>query len=381
MSSNIKNVFCAMPWVHFHTTDNGLVKACCVANITYGNINTQSFESIWKSEKINKLRAQFAEGKSDHRCNYCLHIESAGGQSIRQETLQKFKSEISISHPKPVYFDIRFSNQCNYKCRTCWHGASSLWFTDAKAIANTAGPTHIILNIAQFNSFIEKVGPLLLDAQEIYLAGGEPLITPMHYQLLQWLIANKATQCHLRYNSNVSVLKFQNHDVLLLWKQFKKVTVMASIDETNALGEYIRWGMKWNKVKDNLTILKHQKHVQMQVAPTVSLLNIANFDLFVEQLIADQLFTPNQFYINILERPLQYNIQLLSRKKKDEIAFKLTQLISKYHLSRSFTAQIQQVIKYMQLKDQSSQMPKFRAYNQKLDALRNEKMPNNGLII
>lgn len=195
--------YCLMPWIHFHVGDDGIAKACCIANIPYGNINTQSFNEIWDGEPIQRLRNKFKTGEPDKRCAQCYKLEASGGKSIRQETFDKFPdvniSVDSASTPLPIYFDIRFSNICNLKCRTCWHGASSAWFDDAKKLGTNKGQKAVIKNVADFDQFIDKLGPALKNAQEIYLAGGEPLVMEEHYRLLEWLIANNNTNAKLRY--------------------------------------------------------------------------------------------------------------------------------------------------------------------------------------
>ena len=199
--------YCLMPWIHFHVGDHGMAKACCVANIPFGNINEQSFDEIWNGDAINQLREKFAKGEKDNRCAQCYKLEDAGGKSIRQETFEKFP-HIKIdnsSQTLPIYFDIRFSNVCNFRCRTCWHGASSKWFADAKSLGRNVGEKAIIQNIQDFNSFIEKTGKALLKAEEIYFAGGEPLVTEEHYLLLSWLIEKNATQIRLRYLSLIHI--------------------------------------------------------------------------------------------------------------------------------------------------------------------------------
>uniref|UniRef100_UPI003564AAB8 SPASM domain-containing protein n=1 Tax=Ancylomarina sp. TaxID=1970196 RepID=UPI003564AAB8 len=103
---NSKAPFCLMPFIHYHVGNAGYVKACCVANITYGNCNTQLFNEIWQGGAINKLRDKFKNGESDPRCAVCLKLEEAGGKSIRQETHERFAwGNISEVNPLPIYFD------------------------------------------------------------------------------------------------------------------------------------------------------------------------------------------------------------------------------------------------------------------------------------
>lgn len=369
-----------MPWIHFHTGDDGIAKACCVANIPYGNINTESFDSIWNGKNIEQLRQKFAKGEKDKRCAHCFKLEAPGGKSIRQETFEKFGHLNVLSKPLslPVYFDIRFSNVCNFKCRTCWHGASSAWFEDAKALGSNKSAQAVIKNITDFKVFIEKIGSALVNAKEIYLAGGEPLATEEHYQLLQWLIDHNATQMKLRYNTNFSILKFKNHDVLAYWKQFKHVEIMASIDATEKLGEYIRSGMKWKKVIENHKKIHALAHIDFKIAPTVSVLNVAHIPNLYKASIQLGLIGINDMYINILERPFYYNIQIIPEQNKKEIVEKYQSFftwLAQTHPDSTIKRQFEDIIHYMCAADHSSKWPLFIAKNGALDLLRGESNP------
>ena len=81
-----------------------------------------------------------------------------------------------------------------------------------------------------------------MESKEIYIAGGEPLVTEEHYLLLEWLIKNNATNVKLRYNTNFTKLRFKDYEVLPLWSHFKHIEILASIDAVDELGSYIRSG-------------------------------------------------------------------------------------------------------------------------------------------
>jgi MoaA/NifB/PqqE/SkfB family radical SAM enzyme len=368
--------YCLMPWIHFHIGDDGMAKACCVANIPYGNINTSSFDEIWYGKKIENLRTKFAKGELDKRCAQCYKLEAAGGKSIRQETFEKFPEQNVLESPivMPIYFDIRFSNVCNLKCRTCWHGASSSWFEDSKKLGTNKGEKAIIKNIQDFQQFITQLGPALLQAKEIYIAGGEPLVTQEHYLLLEWLIDNKATNIKLRYNTNFTKLKFKNHEVLPLWNQFKHIEILASIDAVDQLGAYIRSGTDWEIIVANYNEIKKLTHISFKIAPTISVLNVSELpDLFAKCLEL-QMITEDEMYINILERPLHYNIQILPIEAKLKIKNRLANYSASLNSIKA-KSQFQEIINYMNSKDQSKHWPKFQLENGKIDTIRNERLP------
>tara|TARA_R110002050_G_scaffold141251_2_gene266347 strand:- start:51277 stop:52377 length:1101 start_codon:yes stop_codon:yes gene_type:complete len=365
-----------MPWIHFHVGDDGIAKACCVANIPFGDVNTDSFEEIWNGTKINQLRSQFKKGILDKRCAHCYKLEVSGGKSIRQETFEKYP-KVNIDNlpiANPIYFDIRFSNVCNLKCRTCWHGASSSWFEDAKALGTNKGEKAVIKNVHDFHTFIHKLGPSLLNAKEIYLAGGEPLVTEEHYLLLNWLISHKATKMKLRYNTNFTKLNYKNTSVLALWKHFESVEILASIDATKDLGNYIRSGMEWKKIVENHSKIKNLPNIHFQFSPTISVLNVNELPTLINEGMTLNMITEEDIYINILERPIHYNIQIFSPQEKLAISRNLLRFLNNTN-STKLQSQIHEILTYMNAIDQSKHWSKFEQQNKRLDLLRSEKMP------
>ncbi|MDB4088088.1 twitch domain-containing radical SAM protein [Flavobacteriales bacterium] len=383
MSQNSDKPYCLMPWIHYHVSDNGKVKACCIANIPLGNVNDDSFEEIWNGESIKNLRTKFLKGEIDKRCSGCYKLEEAGGKSIRQETFEKFPKinpkEIEVKE-KPIYFDIRFSNVCNFRCRTCWHGASSKWFQDAKKLGRNLGEKAIINNIDDFDLFISQIGEALKGAKEIYFAGGEPLVTEEHYLLLDWLIENKVTNLKLRYNTNFSILKFKNYSILNYWKQFSHVEILASVDATEKLGELIRKEFDWDLFLKNREQLSEFKNITFKLAPTISILNLAHLPQLYKTGINKGLIEPEDFYINILERPFYYNIKAfpINQKAKIEEEFELFYDWCKNNsIPNSVIISFKECISFMN----QEQLPEkywnqFLKETEVIDSLRGEKLMN-----
>ncbi len=368
---------CLMPFIHYHISNNGLAKACCVANITYGNANKQTLAEIWDGENIKELRTKFSKNEMDGRCFVCHKIEASGGKSIRQETFEKFDYRKIEEDPKlPIYFDIRFSNVCNFRCRTCWHGASSKWFNDAKSLNTNIGKKAIIKNINDLEYFLASSGEALLGAEEFYFAGGEPLVTEEHYQLLEWLVQNKATNSRLRYNTNFSKLGFKDYNLMELWSNFKEVEILASIDASNTLGEYIRKDMNWTEILENRKLIEAHPFIKFKIAPTVSIYNVFQIPELYEECLQLKMIGANDLYINILERPSYFNIQILPKDLKLKVTEKYLE-----HMDTKKPEQInkafQSILDYMMEEDQSDLYPLFLEKNSALDQLRNEQNPSS----
>ena len=320
--------FCIIPWVHFHVAQNGNVIPCCQAPPQkmhrFGNINEQSIEEIWNDEPIQSFREKMIAGEKDHRCKQCYLKEKSGLKSLRQksntlyeEKINCTKLEIKAKEP-PVYFDIRFSNACNLKCRICGPWASSQWLKDAIALG-LRKPNEKALNITIKNedSFFEEIKPFFKTAREFYFAGGEPFMMEQHYRVLDELIAAKNTNCKLNYNSNFSQLSFKDYQIIDYWKKFNCVKVSASLDAEEQRGEYLRKNIKWKDVLENRKlILKELPNLEFELNPTVCVFNVELIPEFHQNWVESGLISVEDFVPNILFNPKEYQLNVLSLKKQ-----------------------------------------------------------------
>lgn len=375
-----------MPWVHLHVDTKGMAKACCEANIPFGNINKQSIDEIWQGEAIRKFRKSLMAGERDNRCAACFQKEDAGKQSMRTETLAKYEDKIqwvngtdeSGESPdsKPVYFDIRFNNLCNLRCRTCWHGASSSWFDEAKQLKQNFGSKAIIEATKDPKALIEDVVSQGVAIEEVYFAGGEPLMMDAHYHLLDTLIQNQQTEVHLRYNTNLSLLSLKGRNVVDLWKHFNKVTVSASIDAMAQQGEYVRKGLDWEKFLSNMKMIRQQlPHVRLEIAPTISVFNVLKLGELHRFFVDEQLTEVNAIYLNVLSRPDYFNIKVLPKELKMEASQILNQHIQwlrQKGVSEVLISEFESVIEYMNQDSWEHLLPKLKQQLRLLDEMRAE---------
>ena len=104
------------------------------------------------------------------------------------------------------------------------------------------------------------------EIEEVYFAGGEPLMMKEHYDLLQRLIDLGKVGCFCCvYNTNLSQLYLKDRSVLKLWGRFKNIIVSASIDGLDKQVEYVRKGLSWNRFVENMrTIAAELPHVKLE---------------------------------------------------------------------------------------------------------------------
>jgi len=382
----IPKSICLMPWIHLYVDTNGNAKACCNTSITYGNVNNESIESIWNGESIKNFRKNLLEGKKDKRCAACFKREAVNKSSIRTETLDKYKPYLkwlqktstdgTCKHSKPVYLDIRYSNVCNLKCRTCWHGASSSWFNDAKLLKSNFGDKAIIKATPENEKFIDDLFTFDTELAEVYFAGGEPLMMEEHYSFLDSLLDKNQTSLHLRYNTNLSVLTLKGKSALHYWKHFKKITLAVSIDAIGEKVAYIRSGLKWEKFLKNIELVKKQcPHIKIQIAPTVSNLSILTLCDLHQYFVKNNLTKINDIYLNILDRPTYYNCKNLTKSVKEKAKDNLIahiEWLNKKNATQLVIKEFEAVIDYMMNDANATHLKQFAIQTEKLDTIRNE---------
>ncbi len=343
--------FCILPWVHLHVSQNGRISPCCNNNRHLGNVKEQSINEIWKDEQFKLLRAQFKRNIPDKRCAHCYNIEKSGKESLRQISNKKYSKDferVEKDNPEPIYLDIRFSNICNFKCKTCWHGNSSAWF-DAGSKRNASNERVIKAFTTNFDELYEY----LENVEEIYFAGGEPLIMEEHYQILEELEKRKLFNVQLRYNTNFSNLNFKDTNILEVWKKFTHVHVSASIDAAFDLGEEIREGFNWKQFTINRKqMLTIAPEIYFEITPTISSLNINHIGKLHQHLVNENLLAINNIYLNILERPSNFNIKQLSstdKLKSETVIINHIDWLKKHHCHHEIIGEFENLIGYLNL--------------------------------
>src|SRR5262249_8707983 len=156
------------------------------------------------------------------------------------------KDDGSTSSPI-VSLDYR-AHACNLKCRTCGPWCSSAWLNFAKkrgGLIDRAALQDIERSISLSpykREFLDVVtnNPI----EDIYFAGGEPLASPEHHRVLDYLIeSHRCNQIRLSYNTNLSFNQAHIEKWVSRLRHFKSVYIGCSIDGSKEISEYVRAGL------------------------------------------------------------------------------------------------------------------------------------------
>lgn len=299
------DTFCILPWIHLHTNPEGVAAPCCIAEscnnpVGMGNAHKQRLMDLVNSPDMNQLRLDMIDGKRNIECTKCHAHEEAGVGSHRKWANKLFDSAFgdvintnpdgSLSDFKMRYYDIRFSNICNFKCRTCGQEYSSQW--EQENLRNNVSFARRFPKNTN-TEFLQDVLDHIPNMEVAYFAGGEPLITEEHYILLEEMIRQNKTGVALRYNTNLSNLKFKNKDLLDLWRHFDHdIQLSASIDHVRERAEYIRHGTDWSVVENNFNLVRQEPNVRIEINTVLSVFNYLTIDEFYGYLINNNMYTP-----------------------------------------------------------------------------------------
>ena len=385
--------FCMYPWIHMHVWPTGQAYPCCqsTSDPSFGNAHSQPMKEIWNSKNFKQLRMDMLNDQPNPSCIKCYEQEESGFFSGRQSANKHHGHHIERTHAteadgtyndfEMTYWDIRFSNLCNLKCRSCGHIFSSQWYQDQAKLAGKdwkkdnkplvyAGRTE--------TDMWEQLVPHLDYVEQIYFAGGEPLLMEEHYQILDELVKRKRFEVRLIYNTNFTHTQLKDKSVFEYWNQFDSVAVGASLDASGARGEYIRKGTDWAVVEQNRRdMLKICPNVDFYISPTLSIMNALHLPDFHRDWVEKGLLRPQDLNVNILQDPVYYRIDIAPPEYKAEIAEKfrkhLEWLWTQDHLQRA-TVGFESAITYMMATDNTHLIPKFWEKTAKLDEIRRENI-------
>jgi radical SAM protein with 4Fe4S-binding SPASM domain len=380
--------FCIYPWIHLHAYPTGEAYPCCHAEMgvgQVGNCRTNTLEEIWRDQPMAQLRKDMLSETANAACGRCYEQEASGFFSGRKSANKHHGHHVKKLESNPfemTYWDIRFSNLCNLKCRSCGHIFSSQWYQDqAKLAGGDWKDRNTVLNYAgrTETDMWSQLEPHLDYVEQIYFAGGEPLLMEEHYRILDELVRRKRFDVRLIYNTNFTHTDLKGKSVFEYWKQFKSVAVGASLDDSGARGEYIRKGTDWSVVEQNRQdMLEICPGVDFYISPTLSIMNAWHLPDFHRDWVERGLIRAQDLNVNILQDPVYYRIdiapikykQILQAKFEEHIEWLKTQGDSLGRATQGFES----AVSFMMATDNTHLIDTFWRKTHELDGIRKERM-------
>ncbi len=377
------DTFCVLPFTHLSTRPNGDITPCCRSRDTLGNIRDITFEQAWNSERQQLLRKDLLSGIRNKYCFQCWDMEDQGSVSMRQSMNKTREYMIpnicSAEMPfKVPVVELKMSNLCNFRCRTCKPDLSTTWLKDWNKVKHeyeSHGLTNDTKRQTNFDNdqFVEDIVKLAPTIEIVEFAGGEPLMDPLHYKLLEAL-EPFAANITVKYSTNLSRVKFGKFDTIASWAKFRKVDLSLSIDGYPELNNYIRTESDTDILAENLKLVRSVlgNKYDGRAALCYSAWNVfglpESYDYF--DTVLD---TP--VHGNIAWDPIFINPQILPKELKQQASDKyrkyLTTIEANTERKKRIHRFINQNMAFMNAKDESRYFPQFLRYTLTLDGTRN----------
>lgn len=291
----MSEIYCKAPWVSVSYMPGGKYLPCCA-------YSGSGFDT--REEMTDKVGGAFLRGEVPRECLGSCQPNQNGWR----DGFARFKTDFKTHKIK--YLDFRNNNLCNMKCRSCGPQFSTSWASEAKQ-------NHIVLHESVEIDDID-----LSECEQVYFAGGEPLLNPQHYAVLEKLIA-QGSRPTLMYSTNTSVLGFKNYHVKDYWPHFGPINVHCSIDAVGPYAEVVRSGTVWSDVAANLEWLRTQPNVLMRIATVISAINIwflpsllEYFDWLEDPHVFEPVLANTDSVIGLASIPYQYRDELLNTLTK-----------------------------------------------------------------
>jgi MoaA/NifB/PqqE/SkfB family radical SAM enzyme len=235
---------------------------------------------------------------------------------------------------------------------------SSSWYDDQVKL-HPESVTKKFIDLKSNPNFINDLMPHLDTIEEVYFAGGEALITPQHYEILDYWLSKRLTHIKLRYTTNFSNFRYKDKSILDYWKKFKHVDIQFSIDNIGNRFELERGG-SWQQVESNIKRLMavNLPNIEIAIMPAVSIMNVFYLDELLQW--AEELGVA----VNILyvKGPAGFDLKNLTGDAKKLIAEKF---------QRHSWPEIKNILTYIaSLPDSDGQ--EFLKLCKHFDALRNQ---------
>jgi MoaA/NifB/PqqE/SkfB family radical SAM enzyme len=333
---------CPAPWSHIYYQINSPSPCHIIRNAQLNMTPDEYLKSDW----LRNLKQEMLDGKIPLPCSNCKRKEDLGLKSTRGAFWnyynmgpepyyenQWFYNKLNIDTPtRPRRIELRFSNLCNMKCRMCDETSSSEW---AKEKLKHDLPPHEFLNpndaFQTKESTLLKItedkiaglkDPVLLEKlNKVCFTGGEPFLIKEYYEYLDFLLENNM-QSRVRIETFTNCSVYNPLFVERLAK-FRSVELVMSIDGVGPTAEYIRHGVSWKTVSENVrkfNALGEPFKPQITVAISVyTLLDVANLAKFLMELsdqnenISIKCYSVLAPGLNFRDAPLYLRDRLLSQ--------------------------------------------------------------------
>ena len=306
---------CTLPWSGFELEPSGTVKNCIISKTDIGNINKTNIKDIIHSKENIELKQSMLKDEMPFNCSGChlqeKHRSNLSSISSRLYYLKELGTKIDLNFYDDVknfslkHIDLRWTNSCNQACVYCGPEYSSKWAKELNVRVKS--------NKESRQKVKDYVFENISGLENVYLAGGEPMLMKENYEFLK-LLKEKNPYCNIRVNTNLSTTRTGIFELLC---SFKNVHWTVSVETIEEEYEYVRHHGSWDKFVTNLDIIRKLDH-----KISFNMLHfILNYNSIFEcvDYFKSKGFHDNSFIIGPLYGPEYYNLLNLPEHMIDRV--------------------------------------------------------------
>ena len=313
------------PWTHTYLSPQTERRMCCASREPAQNfqqyIDTSAgtgkyipitLEEHWNSDHMRSVRQRMMAGETLPECEVCNDkllntsvYRSYFNSLFGHKYLQAMQETDATGYTtmKPVSWDYRFSNLCNFKCRMCGDMLSSAWESEQRQhdMIDWGNPKNLWMK-PEVKQQIESFQDNQIEAEfskaveehrveEVYWVGGEPLMYEQHWRYMTRIIElGDGKNVYARYNTNLSRVDYKGinlyRDILSRVRDWQ---ICASLDGTGPIGEYIRTGLEYGQWLRNfragVEIATHRRQMRIDFTLTLpGMFEIGNINRLANEL-------------------------------------------------------------------------------------------------
>lgn len=321
---------CVAPWVHTYLSPQTERRMCCASrepaqsfqqyidtSAGTGKYIPITLDEHWNGDHMRDVRQRMMAGETLPECEVCndkLLNTSVYRDYFNQlfghkwNDIQESTSSDGTTSMKPVSWDYRFSNLCNFKCRMCGDMLSSAWEAEQRQhnMIQWDNPQNhwmkpdVRSTIADFqDSVVEQEFAQAVEehrVEEIYWVGGEPLMYSQHWKYMRRIIElGDGPNVYARYNTNLSRVSLRGVNLFTdILGHLRDWQVCASLDGTGETGEYIRTGLDYqawlSNFRQGLEIRRHPRQLRIDFTLTLpGMFEVLNIERLAQELDVDVL--------------------------------------------------------------------------------------------
>ena len=295
---------CTLPWTGFELEPSGTVKNCIISKTSLGTINKSNIKDIMHGKENIELKQSMLKDEMPANCAGC-HLQEKNTTNLSSISSRLYylkevgaKTDLTlyddVKNFSLKHVDLRWTNSCNQACVYCGPEYSSKWAQElGKKVKSNKQARQEVKDFV-----FENIRGL----ENVYLAGGEPMLMKENLEFLQ-LLKDKNPDCTIRVNTNLSTTETGIFELLC---SFKNVHWTVSVESMEGEYNYIRHHGNWNDFLQNLDVINNLDH-KISFNMLHFILNYKSIHNCID-LLKGKGFHDNSFVIGPLYSPLHLNM-------------------------------------------------------------------------